>query len=589
MTEQLTRLHWADYVVIVVCLLVALGIGVFFALFRGGQNTREAYLMGNRRMGLVPVALSLFISFQSAISLIGFPSDTYNTGTMIFYISVGISLANVVAHFTLVPLVYPLRLTSIYHYLQLRFRSYVVKTIITVIAMLQTSLYMGIALYTPALVLEAVAGLSLWMSLVLVGSVGTIYTAIGGYKSVIWTDVFQTVIVFSGIATVLIKGLIDVGGFTNMATIASDGGRLIFAELDPRERHSVWSTTIGACFMWMVYVFNQTTVQRVCSLPSLSHAKRIFYLNTPLCLLYGSTLVLMGIILYAYFVTTGCDPYAAGYVKNKNQVAPYFVVQVLKELPGITGLYMSMLFCGALSTLSSGINALAAITVEDVLAKPLTGMKDTTVTLIAKGIVAEYGCLSLALAYLMQNLSGPVTQMSDSVVGAFGSPVLGVFFLSAGFPRCNVYGAGGGIVMGSALSLVMAVGSTLYGAPTPYLPPGPVDRCDDTNNTTTWTTLAPSMWNVTVVTLGEEGRFTTHNTTTAGPHVNGDSGFSVWDISYLWFSVIGFWGTVLSGIVISLLTEPEDTTEEDNAFSLTKPYEKEIPEEDGMETSSFIS
>ncbi|XP_076461675.1 sodium-coupled monocarboxylate transporter 2-like [Babylonia areolata] len=559
MAGEETRLHWADYVVTVVCLIVALGIGLFFALCRG-QKTREEYLVGSRRMGVVPVCLSLFVTFQSAIRLLGTPSDTYNTGTMVFFISVGICLSYVLAIFTIVPLLYPLRLTSVYHYLQLRFRSAGLKNLITVIGMLRTTVYMGIALYSPALVLQAVAGLSLWVSLVLISSVCTIYTAIGGIRSVMWTDVFQTVIIFIGIMAGLIKGLLRVGGFSQMVNIADDGGRLVF----------------GECYLW----------------------------NIPLHVLCGGTLCLMGVLLYAYFVTTGCDPYAAGFIHNKNQVAPYFMLHVLRDMPGMAGLYMSMLFSGALSTVSSGINALAANTVEDVLARPLRGMRDTTVTLIAKLTVVVYGLLSLGLAYLMKNLAGPVTQITTSVQGAFGSPVLGVFFLSAGFPRCNTYGATGGVVVGSAVSLTVALGSTLYGAPTPSLPPGPVDRCDVTN--TSWT--QPSVWNVTVVPLDLNATSDSplHSETT---HVKTSrkmtsqrqgilshcsrSGFSLWDISYLWFSAIGFSATVLSGIVISLITgckeeagevdprlifpccrklyglaEPEDRTTEDNAIPL---------------------
>ncbi|XP_076461797.1 sodium-coupled monocarboxylate transporter 1-like [Babylonia areolata] len=600
MAGEETRLHWADYVVTVVCLIVALGIGLFFALCRGGQKTREEYLLGGRRMGVVPVCLSLFVTFQSAIRLLGTPSDTYNTGTMVFFISVGICLSYVLATFTIVPLLYPLRLTSVYHYLQLRFRSAGLKNLITVIGMLHTTVYMGIALYSPALVLQAVVGLSLWVSLVLISTICTIYTAIGGIRSVMWTDVLQTVIIFIGIMAGLIKGLLRVGGFSQMVNIADDGGRLVFDEVDVKARHSLWSTIIGMCSIWMFTHVSQSSVQRISSLPSLQHAIRCYLWNIPLHMLCGGTLCLMGVLLYAYFVTTGCDPYAAGFIHNKNQVAPYFMLHVLRDTPGMAGLYMSMLFSGALSTVSSGINALAANTVEDVLARPLRGMRDTTVTLIAKLTVVVYGLLSLGLAYLMKNLAGPVTQITTSVQGAFGSPVLGVFFLSAGFPRCNTYGATGGVVVGSAVSLTVALGSTLYGAPTPSLPPGPVDRCDVTN--TSWT--QPSVWNVTVVPLDL-------NATSDSP-LHSRSDLSLWDISYLWFSVIGFSTTVLSGIVISLITgckeeagevdprlifpccrklyglaEPEDRTE-DNAIPLDSVRESRL-HKDNIETAPFVA
>ena len=72
------------------------------------------------------------------------------------------------------------------------------------------------------------------------------------------------------------------------------------------------------------------------------------------------------------------------------QLMPYFVVRVLNDLPGLAGLYMAMLFSGALSTFSSGINALAANTVEDVLANVLKKVSDAKTTIIAKGLGKEY-------------------------------------------------------------------------------------------------------------------------------------------------------------------------------------------------------
>ncbi|KAL8578444.1 hypothetical protein ACOMHN_028716 [Nucella lapillus] len=117
---------------------------------------------------------------------------------------------------------------------------------------------------------------------------------------------------------------------------------------DPRERHSLWGCVIGGCVMWLVNCFNQASVQRIGSLKTLRSAKLAFLLNTPLNVMYGLTLTLTGLLLYSYVVTIGCDPYQAGLIHNKNQMMPYFVIHVLDDLPGFAGLYMSMLFSGAL-------------------------------------------------------------------------------------------------------------------------------------------------------------------------------------------------------------------------------------------------
>jgi hypothetical protein len=46
---------------------------------------------------------------------------------------------------------------------------------------------------------------------------------------------------------------------------------------------------------------------------------RAFILNAPLNVIYGSVLGLTGLLLYAYVVTIGCDPFQAGLIQNKNQ------------------------------------------------------------------------------------------------------------------------------------------------------------------------------------------------------------------------------------------------------------------------------
>ena len=107
------RFQVADYIIMGTVLLISLGIGVFFGLIRK-QRTPEEYLLGNRQMQLLPVAISLIVTFQSAISVISYPAELYMYHTMYLYIFLGTILAHLVQCFMIVPLVYPLRLSSAY-------------------------------------------------------------------------------------------------------------------------------------------------------------------------------------------------------------------------------------------------------------------------------------------------------------------------------------------------------------------------------------------------------------------------------------------------------------------------------------------
>ena len=105
--------HVLDYVLMVAFLVVSMGIGVYYGFVKG-QRTTEEYLLGNRQMQLVPVALSLLVTYQSAISVMGVTADVYVYDSMMFYIYIAIAIATVIQAYVIVPLVHPLKLTSAY-------------------------------------------------------------------------------------------------------------------------------------------------------------------------------------------------------------------------------------------------------------------------------------------------------------------------------------------------------------------------------------------------------------------------------------------------------------------------------------------
>ena len=107
------KFHLADYVILTVFLFISLAIGVYYGIIKK-QRTTEEYLFGNRQMSLVPVAVSLLVTYYSAGSVIGIPAEIYLYNTMIIYAFIGISLSVMIQYWLIAPLIYPLRLTSPY-------------------------------------------------------------------------------------------------------------------------------------------------------------------------------------------------------------------------------------------------------------------------------------------------------------------------------------------------------------------------------------------------------------------------------------------------------------------------------------------
>ena len=107
------QLHIVDYLVFAATLVISLGIGIYFSLTGGKQRTNAEYLLGNRAMGIIPVTLSLMVSWISSNSILGFPAEMYAHGTQYWVGSIGIALGSVLAIVLCIPVLYPLRLTSV--------------------------------------------------------------------------------------------------------------------------------------------------------------------------------------------------------------------------------------------------------------------------------------------------------------------------------------------------------------------------------------------------------------------------------------------------------------------------------------------
>ncbi|KAB7494173.1 hypothetical protein Anas_12201 [Armadillidium nasatum] len=100
-----------DYCTFVGMLAVSLGIGLYIS-YKGNKSPEE-FLMGNRVLKTIPVSMSLLTSFISAVNILGFTGETYANGMQIFTVAFGPPLAILFSSYFILPILFPLKLTSI--------------------------------------------------------------------------------------------------------------------------------------------------------------------------------------------------------------------------------------------------------------------------------------------------------------------------------------------------------------------------------------------------------------------------------------------------------------------------------------------
>ena len=90
---EVNLFHWADYAVFIILLLVSAGIGIFYGIKDRKAPNPEEYLVGGRSMHVLPVSISIFVSYTSAITFLGEPVEAYTFGAGYLFVILGLACA----------------------------------------------------------------------------------------------------------------------------------------------------------------------------------------------------------------------------------------------------------------------------------------------------------------------------------------------------------------------------------------------------------------------------------------------------------------------------------------------------------------
>jgi sodium-coupled monocarboxylate transporter 8/12 len=221
-----------------------------------------------------------------------------------------------------------------------------------------------------------------------------------------------------------------------------------------------------------------------------------------------------GLILFAFYQVHG-DPLAAGAIHKADQILPYFVVT---ELPaGFPGLLIAAIYAASMSTISAGINSLTSASLVDFYQRlwPQSDLSERTQLKLARRLTLLYGALVIAFAFLVQHL-GTLLEASNSVIGLVGGPLLGLFFLGTLVRRVTARGA----LVGWLAGCLAGVGALLPS----LLPDGLPDY------------LPESLAGAAALLRA----------------------WLKFDISFLWYTLIGCGATMIAGYLASLFEPPPD-------------------------------
>ena len=253
MTQSLSAIDWA-----VIALYLLFLIGLAWWLSRQ-QESREDYYVGGRRVGAWPVALSIMATQCSTNSILGAPAFVAfaaGGGLVWLQYELAVPLAMVGLMLYFMPLFRHLRLVSVYAYLEQRF-DLPTRLTLSGLFLFIRAFATSVTVYSIALVIDLITGLGFFWSVILLGAFTVVYDVLGGIRGVILSDVIQLIILVVVLLLLLFMLMDSNGGFATMLdTLSPDRRRTLnFSAhgLGDGETFAFWPMLFGGVFLYLSY------------------------------------------------------------------------------------------------------------------------------------------------------------------------------------------------------------------------------------------------------------------------------------------------------------------------------------------------
>lgn len=439
--DSVRRLSTLDYFIIVLHFLLMAIIGFYFSK---KQDNAEEFALGGRNVKWWAGAISMFATGASSISFMAIPALVYSSSLVWFTpVLLLIPLYFLQAHI-IYPLLRGLQLTSTYEYLQLRFHFSLRYVASAQFVLSQILGRISIVMLLPALAISATTGLDITLSILFMGIITTIYTAIGGFEAVIWSDVIQGLLMLFALFFMAFLGIQAIG-FSEFVEVNESFNKFEMALWDwDLTLPVIWIFIFNAIFQELAAGSEQTIIQRVFATPEKDVTK-LAILFTAFAILISIGVCSTGLSMFSFFHTF---PEKLNPTMNNDQVVPLYII---KNIPtGIAGLIIAALFAASMSTLSSSINSVATILSEDFYTK----MSDKKKLIFMKIAAVLVGVLGTMIALYMASLNLKSIFSTFAQVMAFlGGGFASVYILGMFTKRANTGGVLSGIVI-SALALI---------------------------------------------------------------------------------------------------------------------------------------
>lgn len=448
-TSENQKYGFLNVLVLVLYFVALIYMGFYFSK---KQKNTDDYFKGGKKIPWWAAGLSLYGTGLSAISYMAVPAKTYATDWAYFMSKLPQILIPVVVCWLFIPFYKRLDITSAYEYLEKRFNlaTRLIGSLSFIIFQIGR---IGIVLYLPAIALNVATGMDIILCIILMGVISLVYTFMGGIEAVVWSDVFQVIVLIGGIILCLVLIAVNMeGGLKGVIEVGRQHEKfeILNMTLDFTQP-TFWVVVLSGFFSQLiVYSTDQSMVQKYLTTKDLQSAKRSIWISTLVSLSIGWIFFFVGTALFAFYKKHPEELMPA--MQSTDSIFPWYIFSQLPD--GVSGLLIAGIFAAAMSTLSSCMNSAAtAYTVDfhQLFRWKGNALFVGRVSTLFVGIVG----ISFALMFATMNIKS-IWDEFIKIIGLITGGLGGVFLLGIISSRANGTGALVGLFCSGIIQFLVA-------------------------------------------------------------------------------------------------------------------------------------
>ncbi|MDD4755082.1 MAG: sodium/solute symporter [Prolixibacteraceae bacterium] len=436
-----------DWIILSIVMVGSLSFGLFMAYYKKSGASSTNFFLGGRSIKWPVIGASLFATNIGAEHLVGLSGDSYRYGLSAGSVELTTAITLGFACAILFPYYMKNRIYTIPEFLELRYgrsaRTFfsLLMLIISIMTKLAFTMFAG------ALVLNSILGWNVMTTVFWIGLSVALFTMIGGFTAVAYSDVIQVLLMIGGAIVMLFIGLDKVGGWTGLMEKVPD--MMVIAAPYDDPVYPFWGILATAFYAGIFYWgIDQVNVQRVLSAPDIRQARWGAMFATFLKLSPVFLFAMPGIIAFALF---------PGELEGE-ATKQTFVLLLNKLLPeGLRGLLLASLMAALVTSLIAVLNSVSTLVVRDFIVEFHPHTSEKKQVTIGRFVILIVAFLGIGAAFLIYKNDEGLYKYLQTITAYLVIPVFPAIFFGIVSKKVTIKGAAASVFAGVILAALFVV------------------------------------------------------------------------------------------------------------------------------------